>query len=90
MVLAAVVILGRQGVAVETAAVKERHIAQAILANGHFTAQSEQELVARDPLVIKEVLDLKPGGIGSGRGGRFWLLLIPPVSKQKNRQPWLN
>ncbi len=45
MVLAAVVILGRQGVAVETAAVKERHIAQAILANGHFTAQSEQELV---------------------------------------------
>ena len=56
MVLAAVVILGRQGVSVETAAVKERHIAQAILANGHFTAQSEQELVARDPLVIKEVL----------------------------------
>ena len=40
----------------ETAAVKESRITRTVMANGYFAAASEKELVARDPLVIQEVL----------------------------------
>ncbi len=56
VILVAAIILGRQGVAVETAAVKESRITRTVMANGYFAAASEKELVARDPLVIQEVL----------------------------------
>jgi HlyD family secretion protein len=56
IIAAAVIVRGRQGIEAETVAVTESRITRTVVATGHFAAQSEQELVARDPLILKEVL----------------------------------
>ena len=56
MAAAAMVVSGKQGLPVETAAVKERAIIRTVLANGHFQAADGQEIVARDPVVIEDIL----------------------------------
>jgi HlyD family secretion protein len=52
----AAIVSRQQGLAVEAAEVEERDIVRTVLANGHFAAAAEKEVVARDPVVIKDVL----------------------------------
>ena len=56
VVIAVVVIGQKQDLAVEIAEVKEREIFRVVLANGHFQAVSKQEIMARDSVIIKEIL----------------------------------
>lgn len=52
----AVLVAQKQGPDVETAKIKEREILQTTLSNGHFAAASEMKIIARDPVIIEDIL----------------------------------
>ncbi|HKM38930.1 MAG TPA: efflux RND transporter periplasmic adaptor subunit [bacterium] len=57
LILLVVAVRGRrQGLAVEAAAVEEREIVRTVLAHGYFQAAMKEEIIARDPVIIKDLL----------------------------------
>ena len=81
IVLVVVFYSQKQGFAVETMVVEKREIVRTVLASGHFQAVEKHEIMARDPIMVKDVL--VKAGDDIEKGQRLAVLDVVSIEAEK-------